>query len=88
MHTVSCFHTNYRCSYLYIALPFYRQLDTSPGKSFGGDDFSGAAKGNASGSGGGGAVPKLQDLDLALGLGGPATGPKKVLFVINLCFKQ
>lgn len=31
-------------------------------------------------------MPKLQDLDLALGLGGPTTGPKKVIAIVFLSF--
>lgn len=65
-----------------------RQLDTSPGKTFSSDDFAGGAKGGASGvnsGAGAGGMPKLQDLDLALGLGGPTTGPKKVLLLFSFC---
>jgi hypothetical protein len=51
-----------------------RQLDSSPGKGFGEGDGSGPGSLGA----GPASIPKLNDLDIALGLGGATSVPKKV----------
>lgn len=64
---------------------FHRQLDTSPsGRGFGDGDFGSTSPTGAGGSSGPlsarGTMPKLNDLDIALGLGGPTSAvAKKVL---------
>ena len=64
---------------------FFRNLDTSPGKSFYDSNNSESNNYGVVGSSGQGGAPKLSELDIALGLGGPDTGTKKVgnIFFVN-----